>query len=548
MAKHIFVTGGVASSLGKGLTASSLGRLLKSRGLRVTMQKLDPYINLDPGTMNPFQHGEVFVTEDGGESDLDLGHYERFVDVSLHRDSNATTGSIYTTVLGKERRGDYLGSTVQVIPHITNEIKDRIRRLATDDVDVVITEIGGTVGDIEILPFLEAIRQFRKDVGRDNVFYVHVTLVPWIGPSGEQKTKPTQHSVTELRSRGIQPDAIVCRSDRPIPTRLKEKISKLCDVPEEGIVSAIDTHNIYEIPLVLHDEGLDGYVCRVLGLDHPAELDGWRELVRRVEAATTEVRIGLVGKYVNLPDAYLSVVEALKHGGYEHGARVIVDWIASEDAEGLLAEGRLHELDGIVVPGGFGVRGVEGKIASVTYAREHRVPFLGLCLGMQCAVIEFARNVCGLAGANSSEFDHATPHPVIDLMDDQREVVDKGGTMRLGAYPAMLAPGSIVREAYGQEVVYERHRHRYEFNPRYRRRLEEAGLRASGSSPDDRLVEFVELDPAIHPFFVATQAHPEFKSRPNRPHPLFAGLVRAALARAEARMPRLPLPEEAQVG
>jgi CTP synthase len=548
VAKHIFVTGGVASSLGKGLTASSLGRLLKSRGLRVTMQKLDPYINLDPGTMNPFQHGEVFVTDDGGESDLDLGHYERFVNVSLHRDSNATTGSIYTTVLAKERRGDYLGNTVQVIPHITNEIKERIRRLATDEVDVVITEIGGTVGDIEILPFLEAIRQFRKDVGRENVFYIHVTLVPWIGPSGEQKTKPTQHSVTELRSRGIQPDAIVCRSDRPIPSRLKEKISKLCDVPEEGIVSAIDTRNIYEIPLVLHDEGLDAYVCRVLGVDHEADLDGWRRLVRQVENATTEVRIGLVGKYINLPDAYLSVVEALKHGGFSHGAKVVIDWIASEDAEGLLAEGRLHELDGIVVPGGFGVRGVEGKIASVTYAREHKVPFLGLCLGMQCAVIEFARNVCGLAGANSSEFDHATPHPVIDLMDDQREVVDKGGTMRLGAYPAVLVPGSIVREAYGQEVVYERHRHRYEFNPRYRRRLEEAGLRASGASPDDRLVEFVELDRETHPFFVATQAHPEFKSRPNRPHPLFAGLVQAALARAEARMPRLPLPEEAQVG
>ena len=548
MAKHIFVTGGVASSLGKGLTASSLGRLLKSRGLRVTMQKLDPYINLDPGTMNPFQHGEVFVTDDGGESDLDLGHYERFVDVSLHRDSNSTTGSIYQTVLAKERRGDYLGNTVQVIPHITNEIKERIRRLATDEVDVVITEIGGTVGDIEILPFLEAIRQFRKDVGRENVFYVHVTLVPWIGPSGEQKTKPTQHSVTELRSRGIQPDAIVCRSDRPIPTRLKEKISKLCDVPEEGIVSAIDTHNIYEIPLVLHDEGLDAYVCRVLGVDHEADLEDWRRLVRRVEDATTEVRIGLVGKYINLPDAYLSVVEALKHGGFEHGAKVVVDWIASEDAEGLLAEGRLQELDGIVVPGGFGVRGVEGKIASVTYAREHKVPFLGLCLGMQCAVIEFARNVCGLPGANSSEFDHATPHPVIDLMDDQREVVDKGGTMRLGNYPAKLVPGSLVREAYGREVIYERHRHRYEFNPRYRRRLEEAGLWASGTSPDDRLVEFVELDRATHPFFVATQAHPEFKSRPNRPHPLFAGLVRAALARAESRMPRLPLPEEAQVG
>jgi CTP synthase len=542
VAKHIFVTGGVASSLGKGLTASSLGRLLKSRGVRVTMQKLDPYINLDPGTMNPFQHGEVFVTDDGGESDLDLGHYERFVDVSLHRDSNSTTGSIYTSVLGKERRGDYLGHTVQVIPHITDEIKDRIRRLANDDVDVVITEIGGTVGDIEILPFLEAIRQFRKDVGRDNVFYVHVTLVPFIGPSGEQKTKPTQHSVTELRSRGIQPDAIVCRSDRPISTRLKEKISRLCDVPEEGIVSAIDTPNIYEIPLVLHDEGLDAYVCRVLGLhDRHAALDPWRNLVRRIERADQEVRIGLVGKYVNLPDAYLSVVEALKHGGYEHGARVVIDWIASEDAEGLLAEGRLHDIDGVVVPGGFGVRGVEGKIASVTYAREHRVPFLGLCLGMQCAVIEFARNVCGLGGANSSEFDHATPHPVIDLMDDQREVVDKGGTMRLGAYPAKLRPGTLVRGAYDAEVIYERHRHRYEVNPRYRRRLEEAGLVCSGTSPDDRLVEFVELPVEVHPFFVATQAHPEFKSRPNRPHPLFKGLVGAALARAEARMPRLPM-------
>ncbi|MGH9002476.1 MAG: CTP synthase [Acidimicrobiia bacterium] len=544
--RFIFITGGVVSSLGKGIAAASIGRLLVSRGLKVAIQKFDPYINVDPGTMSPFQHGEVFVTEDGAETDLDLGHYERFTDANTSRGSNVTAGAIYNSVIRKERRGDYLGGTVQVIPHITNEIKERIRKLANDEVDVVITEIGGTVGDIEILPFLEAIRQFRKDVGRDNVFYVHVTLVPFIGPSGEQKTKPTQHSVTELRSRGIQPDAIVCRSDRPIPIRLKEKISKLCDVPEEGIVSAIDTPNIYEIPLVLHDEGLDDYVCRVLGLQHEASLDGWRRLVRRVEEATTEVRIGLVGKYVNLPDAYLSVVEALKHGGYDHGAKVVVDWIASEDAEGLLAEGRLHELDGIVVPGGFGVRGVEGKIASVTYAREHKVPFLGLCLGMQCAVIEFARNVCGLAGANSSEFDSATPHPVIDLMDDQREVVDKGGTMRLGKYPAVLAPDSIVREAYGQEVVYERHRHRYEFNPRYRRRLEEAGLRASGTSPDDRLVEFVELDPAVHPYFVATQAHPEFRSRPNRPHPLFAGLVQAALARAEARMPRLPLPEEAE--
>jgi CTP synthase len=544
VAKHIFVTGGVASSLGKGLTASSLGRLLKARGLRVTMQKLDPYINVDPGTMNPFQHGEVFVTDDGGETDLDLGHYERFVDVPLSKKSNATTGSIYQEVLAKERRGAYLGQTVQVIPHITNEIKDRIVRLADDDVDVVITEVGGTVGDIEILPFLEAIRQFRKDVGRDNVFYVHVTLVPFIGPSGEQKTKPTQHSVTELRSRGIQPDAIVCRSDRPIASRLKEKISQLCDVPEEGIVSAVDADSLYEIPLVLHDEGLDDYVCRVLCLDqHEPDLTEWRRLVQRVAAADLDVHIGLVGKYVNLPDAYLSVVEALRHGGYLCGARVVIDWIASDDAEGLLAEGRLRDLDGIVIPGGFGFRGIEGKITAAGYAREHDIPFLGLCLGMQCAVIEFARDACGLAGANSSEFDPHTPHPVINLMDEQREIVDMGGTMRLGAYPAKLTPGTRVYEAYGQEVVYERHRHRYEVNNKYRRRFEEAGLVCSGTSPDDRLVEFVEIPPGVHPFFVATQAHPEFKSRPDRPHPLFAAFVAAARNRAEGRAPRLPIDE-----
>src|SRR4249920_2749273 len=405
MPKHIFVTGGVASSLGKGLTASSLGRLLKSRGFRVTLQKLDPYINVDPGTMNPFQHGEVFVTDDGGETDLDLGHYERFVDVPLNRKSNATTGSIYQSVLAKERHGAYLGDTVQVIPHITNEIKDRILSLATEDVDVVITEVGGTVGDIEILPFLEAIRQFRKDVGRENVFYVHVTLVPFIGPSGEQKTKPTQHSVTELRGRGIQPDAIVCRSDRPIPTRLKEKISQLCDVPEEGIVSAIDADNLYMIPLVLREEGLDDYVCRVLQLpDREPDLASWKALVDRVSSPEMTVKIGLVGKYVNLPDAYLSVVEALRHGGFACGAKVEIDWIASDDAEGLLAEGRLRELDGIVIPGGFGFRGIEGKITAAGYAREHQVPYLGLCLGMQCAVIEFARDACGLSGANSSEF------------------------------------------------------------------------------------------------------------------------------------------------
>jgi CTP synthase len=545
LAKHIFVTGGVASSLGKGLTASSLGRLLKSRGLRVTLQKLDPYINVDPGTMNPFQHGEVFVTDDGGETDLDLGHYERFVDVPLNRKSNATTGSIYQAVLAKERHGAYLGETVQVIPHITNEIKDRIVSLAAEDVDVVITEVGGTVGDIEILPFLEAIRQFRKDVGRENVFYIHVTLVPFIGPSGEQKTKPTQHSVTELRSRGIQPDAIVCRSDRPIPTRLKEKISQLCDVPEEGIVSAVDADSLYEIPLVLHDEGLDDYVCRVLHLEeHEPDLTEWKGLVDRVRRADFDVRIGLVGKYINLPDAYLSVAEALRHGGYACGARVQIDWIASDDTEGLLAEGRLRDLDGIVIPGGFGFRGIEGKIAAAGFARLQDVPFLGLCLGLHCATIEFARDACGLAGANSSEFDPHSPHPVIDLMDEQREVVDKGGTMRLGAYPAKLLPGSIVRAAYGEEVVYERHRHRYEVNNSYRRRLEDAGLVCSGTSPDDRLVEFIELPQSMHPFFVATQAHPEFKSRPDRPHPLFKAFVAAARARAEGRMPRLPLMAE----
>ncbi len=543
MAKHIFVTGGVSSSLGKGLTASSLGRLLKSRGLRVTMQKLDPYINVDPGTMNPFEHGEVFVTEDGGETDLDLGHYERFIDENLHRDSNATTGSIYQSVIAKERRGDFLGKTVQVIPHITDEIKDRIKRLATEPVDVVITEIGGTVGDIEILPFLEAIRQFRKDVGRDNVCYVHVTLVPYLGPSGEQKTKPTQHSVTELRSRGIQPDVIICRSDRSISSALKRKISLLCDVPVEAVISCMDAPNLYEIPLALHDEGLDDYVCRLLGLGsgadsgHQLDLSAWEALVARVDAATRPVRIGLIGKYVNLPDAYLSVVEALRHGGYARGARIDLEWIQAEEVEGLLAAGRLKDLDGIVIPGGFGERGVEGKVAAATYARDNNIPCLGLCLGLQVMVIEFARNVAGLAGANSREFDACTPHPVIDLMDEQREVVEMGGTMRLGVYPARLTPGSMVSELYRTELVYERHRHRFEVNPRYRARLESAGLGCSGNSLDDRLVEFIELPG--HPFWVGTQAHPEFKSRPDNAHPLFSGLVAAALHRAEGRAPRL---------
>jgi CTP synthase len=536
--KHIFVTGGVASSLGKGITASSLGRLLKARGLRVTMQKLDPYINVDPGTMNPFEHGEVFVTDDGGETDLDLGHYERFIDENLSRDSNATTGSIYSSVLAAERRGDYLGKTVQVIPHITDEIKRRITRLATDDVDVVITEVGGTVGDIEILPFLEAIRQFRLDVGRDHVCYVHVTLVPFIGPSGEQKTKPTQHSVTELRSRGIQPDLIVCRSDTPISDSLKRKISNLCDVPVDAVVNAADASNLYEIPLILHDEGLDKVVCNILRFEeHTVDLAPWQKLVRLVEAAEKPVKIGLIGKYVSLVDAYLSVVESCKHAGIHHGAKVEIDWIQAEDVEGLLTAGRLADLDGIVIPGGFGERGVEGMIAAAGYARENDIPCLGLCLGMQAMTIEYARDVLGLAGANSSEFDRSTPHPVIDLMESQKDVTDFGGTMRLGAYIAELTPDSIVAQAYGKTVVSERHRHRYEFNPRYRSKFEGSGFRCTGHSPDNRLVEFIELDG--HPFWVGTQAHPEFKSRPDRPAPLFRQFIASSLERAEARNPHL---------
>jgi CTP synthase len=527
--KHIFVTGGVASSLGKGLTASSLGRLLRCRGLRVTMQKLDPYINVDPGTMNPFEHGEVFVTDDGGETDLDLGHYERFVDVQLSQDSNATTGSIYQWVLAAERRGEYLGKTVQVIPHITDEIKRRIRRLATDDVDVVITEVGGTVGDIEILPFLEAIRQFRNDVGRANVCYVHVTLVPFLGPSGEQKTKPTQHSVTELRSRGIQPDAIVCRSEGPLEEGLKRKISNLCDVPLKAVVNAADADNIYEIPLVLHDEGLDGVVCDLLGFEQEPDLTGWRELVGRMRSARHLVKVGIVGKYVSLPDAYLSVAEALRHGGWANGAQIEIDWIQAEEVEGMLAAGRLADLDALVIPGGFGERGFEGKIAAVGYARETGLPCLGLCLGMQAMSIEFSRNELGLTGANSTECDPETPHPVIDLMSSQRGVTDLGGTMRLGVYPARLEPGSRIAELYGSELVYERHRHRYEFNPNYRSRFDGSGLRCSGTSPNGTLVEFVELEG--HPFWVGTQAHPEFKSRPERPAPLFDALIAAALRR-----------------
>jgi len=533
LTKHIFVTGGVVSSLGKGLTASSLGRLLKMRGLRVTMQKLDPYINVDPGTMNPYEHGEVFVTDDGGETDLDLGHYERFIDENLTQSSNATTGSIYQSVLAAERRGDYLGKTVQVIPHITDEIKRRVQRISTDDVDVVITEVGGTVGDIEILPFLEALRQFRKDAGRGNVCYVHVTLVPFIGPAGEQKTKPTQHSVTELRSRGIQPDVIVCRSEAPLSSELKRKISNLCDVDDRAVVNAADVGNIYELPLILHDEGLDDVVLDVLDME-TADVDttAWDRLVETVETATNPVRIGLIGKYVQLPDAYLSVVESLKHAGFHHGARVEIDWIQAEDVEGLLAEDRLSELDGLVIPGGFGARGFEGKIEAARYARESGLPCLGLCLGLHAMTVEFARNVVGLADANSTEFDATTRHPVIDLMHDQREVTDKGGTMRLGAYYAVLTAGTRVADAYGEPVVSERHRHRFEFNPNYKSRLEEYGFVCSGISPDRRLVEFIEL--SDHPFWVATQAHPEFKSRPDRPHPLFRDLIGAALDRSRA--------------
>jgi CTP synthase len=530
VAKHIFVTGGVVSSLGKGLTAASLGRILKARGLRVMMQKLDPYINVDPGTMNPFQHGEVFVTEDGGETDLDLGHYERFIDENMRRASNVTTGAIYQGVIAAERRGDYLGDTVQVIPHITNAIKERILNLAEDSgADVLITEVGGTVGDIESLPFLEAIRQLRTELGRDESCYIHVTLVPYMAPAEELKTKPTQHSVRELRSIGIQPDVIVCRSDRPISPEVKRKISLLCDVEMDAIVSAVDSRNIYEIPLVLRDEGLDDYVVRHLripNVDGP-DLDGWRDLVRRIDTPERGVRIGLIGKYVQLPDAYLSVVESLKHAGFFHGTEVEVVWIASDDLETADLDAELGDLGGILVPGGFGVRGIEGKIRAVRFAREHGVPFLGICLGLQCAVIEFARNVAGLEGANSSEFDNNTPYAVVDILAGQ-DLMSLGGTMRLGSYPCRITPGSKAARAYSSELVFERHRHRYEVNPRFRRRLEDAGMVCSGESPDGTLVEIIEL--ADHPWFVAGQFHPEFKSRPDRAQPLFRGFIGAAIA------------------
>ncbi|MDQ3955128.1 MAG: CTP synthase [Actinomycetota bacterium] len=529
MAKHVFVTGGVVSSLGKGITAASLGRLLKSRGLRVMMQKLDPYINVDPGTMNPFQHGEVFVTEDGGETDLDLGHYERFIDENMFKASNVTTGAIYQSTIAKERRGDFLGDTVQVIPHITNAIKERIISLGEDSgADVLITEIGGTVGDIESLPFLEAIRQLKRELGRDDTCYVHVTLVPYMAPAEELKTKPTQHSVRELRSIGIQPDAIVCRSDRQISPGLKRKISLLCDVRTEAIVAAVDSANIYEIPFVLRDEGLDDFIVDHLRIsDAPApELGQWSALVDRVDGLKRSVRIGLIGKYVQLPDAYLSVVEALKHAGYSHDASMEIKWLASDELQSPGALEQLADVDGILVPGGFGVRGVEGKIEAIRFARENNVPFLGICLGLQCAVTEFARNVAGLENANSSEFDGSTPYPVVDILAGQ-DLNELGGTMRLGAYPCKLTPGTRAFEAYGTELIFERHRHRYEVNPRFRRKLEDAGLVCSGESPDRTLVEIVELKD--HPWFVAGQFHPEFKSRPDRPHPFFRDFVGAAL-------------------
>jgi len=536
--KHLFVTGGVASSLGKGLTASSLGRLLKARGIRVTMQKLDPYLNVDPGTMNPFQHGEVFVTDDGTETDLDVGHYERFLDTELQGMANVTTGQIYSNVIAKERRGDYLGDTVQVIPHITNEIKARILDMGGPGVDVVITEVGGTVGDIESLPFLEAIRQIRHEIGRDRCFFLHVSLLPYIVPSGELKTKPTQHSVAALRSIGIQPDAIVCRADRPISDGLKRKVSLMCDVDEEAVVAAPDAPSIYDIPKVLHSEGLDAYVVQRLRLlFRDVDWSDWDDLLRRVHRPARSVTIALVGKYVDLPDAYLSPAEALRAGGFANDAKVNIRWVPSDDCQTPEGAARaLDGVDGVLIPGGFGVRGIEGKIGAVTHARTHKIPLLGLCLGLQCVAIEVARNVAGLAGANSTEFDPATPYPVIATMADQEDVVagerDMGGTMRLGLYPAVLAEGSLIRRLYGAEMVEERHRHRYEVNNAYRDVLEQAGLRCSGLSPDGRLVEFVELPREIHPYLVATQAHPEFLSRPTRPHPLFSGLVAAALEHA----------------
>jgi len=540
---HIFVTGGVASSLGKGLTAASLGNLLRARGLRVVMQKLDPYLNVDPGTMNPFQHGEVFVTDDGTETDLDIGHYERFLDINLSAKANVTTGQVYSEVISRERSGGYLGDTVQVIPHITDEIKRRMRAQAEDNPrpDVIITEIGGTVGDIESQPFLEAARQVRHDVGRDNVFFVHVSLVPYLGPSGELKTKPTQHSVAMLRSIGIQPDAIVCRSDRELPDSIKNKIALMCDVDSNAVVNAADASSIYDIPVVIHDEGLDSYIIDRMGLSaKEVDWSHWKPVLDAVHNPKHEVNVALVGKYVDLPDAYLSVTEAIRAGGFANQTKVNIHWVASDDCESHEgAREKLSSMDAICIPGGFGIRGIEGKLGAIRYAREQQIPTLGLCLGLQCMVIEYARNVAGLDQASSTEFDPETPNPVIATMAEQVEVLaggDMGGTMRLGMFPAVLSSGSLVSEIYGANEVSERHRHRYEVNNSYREQIAEAGMVFSGTSPDGKLVEYVELDKNEHPFFVATQAHPEFRSRPDRAHPLFAGLIAAGLRRQQEQL------------
>lgn len=529
MAKYIFVTGGVVSSLGKGITAASLGQLLKSRGVKVSIQKLDPYINVDPGTMSPYQHGEVYVTNDGAETDLDLGHYERFTDVNSSRNSNITTGGIYWSVINKERRGDYLGATVQVIPHITSEIKDRIVCQASkEDVDVVITEIGGTVGDIESLPFLEAIRQLKTDQGRENVMYIHVTLVPYIKVANEVKTKPTQHSVKELRSLGIQPDILVCRTEKRFPNEVKEKLALFCDTDLDAVIQEVDASSIYEVPLMLEDEGLARIVVKRLGLKcGEPDLADWENMVQRMKNLSGKVVIGLVGKYVSLPDAYLSVAEALRHAGLHHGFSVEIKWINSEELEEVEPEECLKDLDGILVPGGFGDRGIEGKISAINYSRENNIPFLGICLGMQLAVVEYCRNVIGWKDANSFEFNENTCYPVIDLLPEQKTLEAMGGTMRLGQYPCKLVPGTLAYKAYEEEVVYERHRHRYELNNQHRIRIQEGGMVISGTLPDDSLAEIVELP--NHPWFLATQFHPEFKSRPNRPHPLFKDFVGAAI-------------------
>ena len=540
--RHVFVTGGVASSLGKGLTAASLGNLLRARGLSVVMQKLDPYLNVDPGTMNPFQHGEVFVTDDGAETDLDIGHYERFLDINLNSAANVTTGQAYSTVIAKERRGEYLGDTVQVIPHITDELKRRMRLQAEMEPkpDVIITEIGGTVGDIESQPFMEAARQVRQDVGRDNVFFVHVTLVPYLNPSGELKTKPTQHSVAMLRSLGIQPDAIVCRSDRELPDAIKNKISQMCDVDREAVVTAADASSIYDIPKVLHSEGLDTYIIKALNLKaKDVDWSGWQPVLKAVNEPKHEVNVGLVGKYIDLPDAYLSVTEALRAGGFANSTRVNIHWIKSDDCESAAgAKENLAELDAICVPGGFGIRGIEGKLGALKFARENQIPTLGLCLGLQCMVIEYSRNVVGIEGATSSEFEPEAKNHVIATMAEQVELLDKsemGGTMRLGLYEAKLTKGSLVQKLYGSESASERHRHRYEVNNAFRDQIANAGMVFSGTSPDGNLVEYVELPKEVHPFYLATQAHPEFKSRPTRANPLFDGLIKAALERQKSQ-------------